>query len=131
MRTSSEAEPFTAVKPFLPKPLLHLEGAAVLIGACFVYHELGSSWWRFAALFLAPDLFMLGYVWGTKVGAVAYNLGHTYAVPAAIALIAWLTHSAAALPICVIWVAHIGFDRLLGYGLKYPSAFKETHLARV
>jgi hypothetical protein len=74
---------------------------------------------------------MAGYLFGTKVGAAIYNLGHTYAAPFLLLLGAYFAHTPAVFSICVIWVAHIGFDRLLGFGLKYPTAFKDTHLGKV
>jgi hypothetical protein len=119
------------MKPSLPKALLHLEGLVALALSVAVYRHLGASWILFAVLFLAPDLFMLGYLGGTALGARAYDAGHTYIVPVAIAAIAYVTRAPLVLAVCVIWTAHIGFDRLLGYGLKYPTGFKENHLARV
>ena len=114
-----------------PKLLLHLEGLVVLVVACIVYGKSGDSWGKFAVLFLAPDLFMLGYVFGRKVGAWVYNAGHTYAAPFLFWWIAGLLHLPSGLALALIWTAHIGFDRLLGYGLKYESEFKETHLNKV
>jgi hypothetical protein len=119
------------MKPLSPRPLLHLEGLLVLVGAILAYRHLGGSWVMFAALFLAPDLFMLGYLAGTKTGAWVYNIGHTYVTAAIVALIGYLTHAPSLTLVCVIWAAHIGFDRLLGYGLKYEIAFKDTHLGKV
>ena len=85
----------------------------------------GASWWWFAGL-LAPDLAMLGYLGGARVGAAAYNAAHTYAAPALIAVAApvW----SLAVPVALVWAAHIGMDRMLGYGLKLPTRFKDTHL---
>jgi len=114
-----------------PRILLHLEGAVVLTLACILYRDLASSWLMFAALFLAPDISMLGYLFGKKAGAHAYNSVHTYLGPFFLWAIVYLAHRPAFLPFCLIWIAHIGFDRLLGYGLKYPTDFKDTHLARV
>lgn len=114
-----------------PRLLLHVEGGVVLIAACVVYAQFGASWWRFAGLFLAPDLFMLGYLANERVGAKLYNLVHTYAAPFVLFLIAYFIHTPGLFVICPIWVAHIGFDRLLGYGLKYPTTFKDTHLGRL
>lgn len=119
------------MKVLSPKSLLHLEGGVALIASCIVYARLGAAWWQFAALFFAPDLFMLGYLVKVDVGAKLYNLGHTYAAPFGLFAVADLTHVPALYAICAIWVAHIGFDRLLGYGLKYPTTFKDTHLARL
>jgi hypothetical protein len=114
-----------------PRLLLHVEGGVVLIAACIVYAQLGASWWRFAALFLAPDLSMLGYMANAMVGATLYNLVHTYAAPFILFLGAYITHAPGLFAICAIWLAHIGFDRLLGYGLKYPTTFKDTHIGRL
>jgi hypothetical protein len=119
------------VKALSPKALLHLEALAVLSLACAAYRNLGASWLLFAALFLAPDVFLLGYLSGARVGAWAYNAGHTYLSPLALAGVGYLASLPVLMPISVIWVAHIGFDRLLGYGLKYETQFKDTHLGRV
>lgn len=114
-----------------PKLLLHLEGLAALFAACIMYHETGESWGKFAALFLSPDLLMLGYIFGKKIGARVYNVGHTYTAPFLLWIIVYHAHRPSLFPLCLIWIAHIGFDRLLGYGLKYDTAFKDTHLGRV
>jgi hypothetical protein len=114
-----------------PKLLLHIEGLLVLVAACILYNELGASWFQFAVLFLAPDLFMLGYLFDPKRGATIYNTGHTYAAPFLLWLVVYFAQQPALFPLCVIWAAHIGFDRMLGYGLKYDTAFKDTHLAKV
>jgi hypothetical protein len=116
---------------FAPGFLLHLEGAAVLLAACVAYHRFHASWLLFAVFFLAPDLFMLGYLVNRKIGAAAYNLVHTYTAPLLVFSILWLANSPTQLPFVLIWLAHIGMDRMLGYGLKYPTAFKDTHLNRV
>jgi Domain of unknown function (DUF4260) len=114
-----------------PKILLHLEGLVVLVAACVLYREFGASWIKFAVFFLAPDLFMLGYVFGKKTGALFYNSVHTYIGPFLLGSAGYLANQPALFPFCAIWTAHIGFDRLLGYGLKYESDFKDTHLHRV
>ena len=114
-----------------PKFLLRLEGLTVLVAAIIFYHELGDSWLKFALLFFAPDIFMAGYLFGTKTGATLYNIGHTYTTPLVLWLAADLAHISSLHFLCVIWIAHIGFDRLIGYGLKYPTAFKDTHLGKI
>lgn len=114
-----------------PKFLLQLEGAAALAAACVLYHQSRGGWLWFAVLFLSPDLFMLGYLAGNKSGARFYNFAHTYLLPCVLVAIYWLTGNAWSLWLGLIWLAHIGFDRLLGYGLKYETAFKDTHLQRV
>ena len=119
------------MKLSLPKILLQLEGLAVLIAASILYRKQGYHWGEFLFLFLVPDLSMLGYCWGTRVGAYSYNCVHTYAAPFALWLLATCAHLPVLFPLVLIWAAHIGFDRLLGYGLKYGTAFKDTHLGRV
>lgn len=110
--------------------LQRLEGLAALGLGVAAYIWLGQSWWIFALLFFAPDLFMLGYLRSPRVGALVYNLGHTYAAPALLALLG-LAIGPIAYGLAAIWTAHIGFDRLLGYGLKLDTAFDQTHLGPI
>ena len=114
-----------------PNLILRAEGAGVLVAACWAYGAVGGSWWLFAVLFLTPDLSMLGYLRGARVGALGYNLGHTYLAPLLLLAVGQGTGLATGLAtvLGLIWAAHIGFDRMLGYGLKYPWAFKATHLS--
>jgi hypothetical protein len=116
---------------FKPRILLHLEGAAVLFAACVFFHQAHGSWLWFALLILTPDFFMSGYFLNKKVGAVTYNLGHTYTAPLLLLLALRLTGQGVYAWLPYIWLAHIGMDRLLGYGLKYDTSFKDTHLQRV
>jgi hypothetical protein len=108
--------------------LLRGEGAVVLALAAWAYHSLDGNWWWFAALFLVPDVFMLGYLRNKQIGAAVYNAGHTYLAPAALALVGAALGTNVVVLVALIWAAHIGFDRLLGYGLKGPRDFKDTHL---
>lgn len=114
-----------------PKLLLHLEGALVLILSVFFYYQLHARWLLFAILFLAPDLFMLGYLANVRLGSALYNFAHTYLTPVILFAIAFLAAKPQLFPIALIWTAHIGFDRLLGFGLKYPTHFKDTYLQHV
>jgi hypothetical protein len=109
--------------------LQRLEGLAALGLGVAAYSWLGQSWWIFALLFLVPDIAMLGYLRSARLGALSYNLGHTYIAPALLAL-AGLALGPLAHGLAAIWVAHIGFDRLLGYGLKL-GAFEQTHLGPI
>jgi hypothetical protein len=111
-----------------PRILLRIEGAVVLVAAAFAYGRIGGGWAMFAVLFLVPDLFMLGYLGGRGIGAAIYNAGHTYVAPAALAAYGLFQAQPLALEIALIWIAHIGFDRLLGFGLKYRTAFGLSHL---
>jgi Domain of unknown function (DUF4260) len=113
-----------------PLALLRLEGAAALGGAVVAYSALGGRWGLFALLFLLPDLSMLGYLAGRRVGAASYNAAHSYLGPALLAALGAVLHAHGALPIACIWAAHVSFDRLLGYGLKYGTSFGDTHLGQ-
>jgi hypothetical protein len=112
----------------LPRLLLRVEGLVVMCLCLFAYAHFDLSWFHFAVFFLVPDLFMLGYLWNSRVGATIYNTGHTYIVPAILLLLAWQLDQQALLSTALIWLAHIGFDRALGYGLKYQTSFQHTHL---
>jgi hypothetical protein len=112
-----------------PRPLLHLEGATVLALSLFAWHWSHGSWVLFALLFLTPDLSMLGYIANARVGAIAYNAVHTYIGPLALIGYAFALGLHEVLFVAVIWIAHLGFDRMLGYGLKFPTRFKDTHLS--
>ena len=108
---------------------LRLEGVAVLLVALGLYARADASWWLFALLFLAPDLGLLGYLAGPRVGALAYNAVHTYLLP--LALWALAPEGSRAAAVALVWFAHIGLDRAIGYGLKYGDGFGATHLGRV
>ena len=114
-----------------PTVLLRVEGGVLLALGVLLYWLNGESWLLFALLFLAPDLSALGYLAGPRVGAAAYNLFHTYAVAALLAAYGLLGGSPAAVSVALVWFAHIAMDRLVGYGLKHPISFKETHLRRL
>src|SRR5271166_4585505 len=114
-----------------PRAVLRLEGAAAFAAAAALYAHAGFAWPLFAVLFLAPDLAMLGYLMGARNGAGAYNVAHTYALALPLALFGFFAGQSAVLAVALIWIAHIGFDRALGYGLKYPTGFGDTHLGRI
>ena len=110
------------------KAFLRLEGIAGAALSAVFYARTGASWLLFAALWLLPDLSMLGYLAGPRWGARIYNAIHSYVTPATLAVSGLLLGSPALLPYALIWMNHIAVDRLLGYGLKYPAGFKYTHL---
>ena len=110
---------------------LRLEGAAAFGLMLVLYRYYSLSWGWFAALFLIPDLAMLGYLAGPRIGAVAYNLAHTYALAVPVLAAGILTGVYPVVAAGAIWCAHIGFDRALGYGLKLPEGFRATHLGRI
>ena len=115
----------------LPGLLLRLEGAAVLAGSLALYFDQGFGWLLLVVLALAPDLAMIGYAAGQRVGAIAYDIVHTEALPIALGVFGLLASESLPVQLALIWLVHIGADRMIGYGLKYPTAFKETHLQRV
>jgi Domain of unknown function (DUF4260) len=115
----------------LPRLLLHLEGATLLLLAVLVFDRTHRSWLLFAVLLLSPDIGMVGYAAGSRIGAAVYNLFHTSVLPGSLAVFGILAESSPAIAIAAIWFAHIGMDRMLGYGLKYPSGFTDTHLGRL
>jgi hypothetical protein len=121
-------------KHHTPAPLrltLQAEGAAIATVCILLYSHLGGGWGMFALLILSPDVFMLGYLRSPQLGAVVYNIGHSYLSPLALAAIAWGSDAPTGLHLALIWGAHIGADRAIGYGLKYANHFKDTHLGRV
>jgi hypothetical protein len=111
-----------------PRPPLHLEGAALLTASLFACHWSHGSWLHFTLLFLVPDLAMLGYLAGVRVGAITYNAVHTYVGPMALAAYSFESNRLAIFSLSLIWITHIGLDRMLGFGLKYSTRFKDTHL---
>ena len=114
-----------------PAWLLRIEEAGLLAAAVLLYAHFHFSWLLFAVLFLAPDLSMLGYLANPRVGSALYNLGHTLFLPLALFVAAYTAHRPLLLAVAIIWAGHIAFDRLLGYGLKYPAHFKDTHLQHI
>jgi Domain of unknown function (DUF4260) len=114
-----------------PGILLRMEGFAILAGSVILYWGLHIGWVLFAILILAPDLSMIGYLGGAKIGASIYNLVHTLVGPILLIAFGLLTAHFTLVPYGLIWTAHIGMDRMLGFGLKYPTNFKDTHLQRV
>lgn len=113
------------------KVMLHVEGAFILILSIYLYAQQDYGWLMFFLLLLAPDISMLGYIVNKDVGAFMYNIFHTYSVPIVLVIIGLFLTIELVLAIGLIWFAHIGMDRMLGYGLKYTTDFKDTHLSRV
>ncbi len=114
-----------------PKVLLRVESFVITAGLLVLYGRAGGSWGLFFAAILVPDLSILGYAAGPRVGAAIYNLAHTYSLPVILGGVGLLGARTPAVDIAVIWLTHISVDRMLGLGLKYPTAFQDTHLHRV
>jgi Domain of unknown function (DUF4260) len=113
------------------KVLLRLEGLVLFAGMVLLYQVWGGSWWLFAVLFLVPDLSFLAYLTDAKTGAMVYNAAHSYLAPVALMTLGFGLAEPLTLSIAMIWLAHIGIDRALGYGLKYAAGFGYTHLGRI
>jgi Domain of unknown function (DUF4260) len=128
----SSSKPTLGETPAIMPPVLwwlRLEGLSVAILSAALYAHSDASWWLFAALWLVPDLSMMGYWAGPRWGAHCYNTVHSYLAPVALAIAGFSLHRAMVLSIALIWFNHIGLDRMLGYGMKYPSGFGFTHLS--
>jgi hypothetical protein len=120
-----------AADPTWIRPWLRAEGFAVLAAGLAGFLFLGLPWWAFLLLLIVPDLSMLGYVRGPRVGAIAYNVAHDLATGAALVGVGLASGSVPVAAVGAIFVAHSGMDRMMGYGLKLPSSFKDTHLGRI
>lgn len=123
------AEPATARDSV--RTLLRLEALALLLAALALYARVAGDWWLFAKLFLIPDVSFAAYLFGSRAGAIGYNAAHSTTGPLALGTAALALDQPMALAVALIWLAHVGFDRALGYGLKYASGFSDTHLGRI
>lgn len=133
-RESVAASDAVARAPSVQRPVrgwLRLEGGALLLASTAAYAGLDGGWWRWFLLFLLPDLSFLGYLIGPRFGAALYNGLHSYALPLLLLVAAEVMGQLSLLLLALVWLGHIGFDRLLGYGLKYPTGFRDTHLGPI
>jgi hypothetical protein len=113
------------------KPILRAEGLVVFVVCLFWYSNLNASWLLFILLWLVPDISMVGYLKDTKLGAIIYNLVHNYILALVVCAFGIFFGNNLIVSIGVIWVSHIGLDRFMGYGLKYPDSFKHTHIQQL
>jgi hypothetical protein len=113
------------------RTLLRLEGAALAVASMVFYSYFEGSWGMFALLLLVPDLSFVGYLGGPRAGAATYNVAHAAILPMLLGIVGMVVPSALAMHLALIWSAHIGIDRALGYGLKYDAGFGFTHLGRI
>ena len=112
-----------------PRLWLQLEGATLLVGSLVAFSTTHRSWWLVPLVLFLPDLFMAGYVGGKRIGAHVYNLAHTTTLPALMVGYGWWQNRPLLLALGLVWLGHIGMDRLLTFGLKYPDHFQHTHLS--
>jgi hypothetical protein len=114
-----------------PRRWLRVEAATLLAASLVAYSRTGQAWWLVPLTVLVPDLTMIGYLGGPRLGARLYNLGHSTPLPAIVVGVGWWQDKSLPAALGLVWLAHIGLDRLLGYGLKYPDHFQHTHLGRI
>lgn len=114
-----------------PKLILRLEGLLLFVAGLAAFLYLKQSVWIFVGLFLVPDLSIAAYFAGPRWGSIAYNIFHTTVGPLLLAIYGVLSGELVAQALASIWLAHIGLDRAIGYGLKYATDFKDTHLGRI
>ena len=131
MLTVEAAAPVSEVHG-MPQRILRFEGLVLFaVAVAAFFRQLDESWWLLPVLLFVPDLFMAGYARSTRIGAAVYNVGHSYPAPALLGVVAVASSSHVWEAVALIWFAHIGMDRTLGFGLKYDDSFKHTHLGRL
>ncbi|MFL5748244.1 MAG: DUF4260 domain-containing protein [Niastella sp.] len=113
------------------KKLIALEEAAMLALSIYLFSRLSFAWWVYLALILTPDLSMIGYMVNTKVGAWLYNFFHHKAVAIVLYIAGAYLNNEVVQLIGLILFGHSSMDRMLGYGLKYPDSFQNTHLGLI
>ncbi|CAM4325984.1 DUF4260 domain-containing protein [Bacillus albus] len=115
----------------MQKRIVHFEGLVVFLATSYAYSIYEFSWIIFWVFLLTPDLSMFAYGVNNHVGAKIYNICHTYIISIIIAIIGVYFKVDTVIMIGLIWTAHIGMDRMFGYGLKYETDFKDTHIQRL
>ena len=111
--------------------ILRAEGIALFVAGILAYLQLNGHPLWLLPLLLAPDISMIGYLRGPRLGAITYNLVHNLATALVVLAIGWFVPIAPLALAGAILVAHVGMDRTLGYGLKLPTDFRDTHLGRI
>ena len=129
--TASPSEAAAGVATGGVNTLLRVEGLTLFAGMTLLYGVWGGSWWIYAVVFLVPDLSFLAYLAGPKAGAAVYNTMHTYMPPLILSVIGFAISMPLTLSVAMIWMAHIGIDRALGFGLKYDAGFGFTKVGRL
>jgi Domain of unknown function (DUF4260) len=111
--------------------LLQLEGLALFALAIAFYIQTGAGWKLFAILILVPDISMIFYIAGPRIGSYGYNTMHSTIGPIAATAAGVFLNQPLAIDVGLIWAAHVGIDRAMGFGLKYATSFGDTHLGRI
>jgi len=113
------------------KKWVHLEGLIIFMSMIYIYYAYDYNWWIFILFLLTPDIAMFAYIINNRIGAIIYNLVHTYTISIPFLLFGIMMNNNLIIMVGIIWSAHIGIDRLFGYGLKYTTAFQHTHLQKL
>ena len=131
---TATAETLSTARPrssrSVPTLVLRLEALALAIAAMAGYRFFDGGWGFYFAVWLAPDLAMLGYIWGPRVGSICYNTTHALILPFGLTALGITTANPLLTQLGLVWVSHVGIDRVLGYGLKYRDGFHHTHFTR-
>lgn len=113
------------------KSILKLEELAIVILSVFLFNQLNYAWWWYLALFLTPDIGMIGYLINNKIGAYSYNLFHHKGIAIIVFLLGGYFNNNELKLAGIILLGHSAFDRILNYGFKYTTGFKHTHLGNL
>ena len=111
--------------------ILRAEAVALFVGGVLAYLALDGHPLWLVPLLLAPDLSMIGYTGGPRLGALTYNAVHNLVLAVMLLVVGWYLGGGLVAQLGAVLVAHVGMDRALGYGLKLPSDFRDTHLGRI
>lgn len=111
--------------------ILRAEQATIFVAGVALYAGNGGPWWLLVPALLAPDLSAIGYLAGPRLGAIGYNAVHNVVLALSVLGLGWWMGAGWILLTGAVLLAHVGMDRALGYGLKLPSGFRDTHLGRI
>jgi lysylphosphatidylglycerol synthetase-like protein (DUF2156 family) len=112
-----------------PRIWLLLEGLTLLVGTAVAFSTTHQSWWLALSVLLLPDVFAVGYTFGKRLGAHMYNVAHATPLPALLVGLGWWQDKSILLAVGIVWLGHVGMDRMLTFGLKYSDDFQHTHLS--
>ena len=113
------------------KNVLKLEEVFMFGLSVFLFSRLDYEWWWYPVLILAPDLSMVGYLMNPRVGSITYNFIHHKALGIGIFVLGVILANQLLQLTGLILFGHSSMDRSLGYGLKYPDSFQNTHLGMI
>jgi len=129
---SAQTNALSETKTFsMPRTFMHVDGLALLAGSLVFYANLNFNWVTFALLLFTPDLPLILYGVNKQMASIAYNLVHSLVFPILLLVTSHFADNIVGIQLSLIWLAHIGMDRVFGYGFKYLGRMKETHFSRV